>query len=99
MGKTRNGVYHNLSESEYFARVDDITFYFSSKLHLEKFKERYLMNRDIVNYRMKKRYKFEFCFEKLADLELYARIESRGFYIIKNGNVYNSLKQVKLKCE
>ena len=68
MGKTRNGIYYNLLESEYKLTINRITFYFSSSLHRKKFVERYIDERDILNYAQSRRFKAKLNLSVLADL-------------------------------
>ena len=79
---TRAGVCYNFEISPYRVTKDMYTFVFSSQLHVEKFKEKYKENRDIINYSLTKRFGFDVCFDTLADVVLYRKIEKRGFLII-----------------
>lgn len=81
---TRNGVCYDLSISEYRFTEGELTFVFSSKLHLEKFKKKLRENRDIVNYSLSKRFGFTVNVSYLADVVLYKKIETRGFLIVTN---------------
>ncbi|MBQ8426181.1 MAG: hypothetical protein IJX16_00250 [Clostridia bacterium] len=79
---TRNGVCYDLNISSYRCKVDNLTFVFSSKLHLDKFKKKYKENRDIVNYSLTKRFNINVDVSQLADVVLYRKIETRGFLIV-----------------
>lgn len=81
---TRNGVCYDLQRSTYRTKVDGLTFVFSSKLHLDKFKKKYCENRDIVNYSLSKRFNVAVDVSQLADVVLYRKIETRGFLIVTN---------------
>ena len=59
-----------------------MTFVFSSKLHLDKFKKKLKENRDIINYSLMKRFNYYLDVSQLADVVLYRKIETRGFLIV-----------------
>lgn len=85
MPATARGVYHNLKESKYAISNLEVAFFFSSKLYRKKFLENYKENR--VKF---KRRIGEFCdatlnYNMLADIELYKKIEKRGFRAVMQG--------------
>ena len=82
--KTRNGVYYDLKNSCYRTTVDGLTFVFSSKSHLDKFRKKLKENREIINYSLTKRFKVTVNVSQLADIVLYRKIETRGFLILTN---------------
>ena len=79
--KTARGVYLNIEESTYFLVIDDFKLYFSSLFYLKKYKEmieEYIKHRNAVlssicNAKIEAR--------KLLILELYKKIEKRGFLV------------------
>lgn len=79
---TKNGVCYDLTISSYRYTKDNLTFVFSSQLHLDKFKKKLKENRDIINYSLTKRFNFNVDVSQLADVVLYRKIETRGFLII-----------------
>lgn len=79
---SRNGVCYDLSISSYKHTVNGLTFAFSSKLHLDKFKKKLKENRDIINYSLTKRFNVSVDVSQLADIVLYRKIETRGFLIV-----------------
>lgn len=79
---SRNGVCYDLSISSYKHTVNGLTFVFSSKLHLDKFKKKLKENRDIINYSLTKRFNVPVDVSQLADIVLYRKIETRGFLIV-----------------
>lgn len=85
---TRNGIAKDLKTSPYtFTEVVDegvITFYFSSRLHLNNFCEKRDENYTMIYNYIYKRFKFKVDCRMLADCNLYQKIESRGFYITIN---------------
>ena len=92
---TRNGVCYDLPRSTYRIKVDGLTYVFSSKLHLDKFKAKLKENRDIVNYSLTRRFNVAVNVSQLADVVLYKKIETRGFLIVTNEG--NELCQENLK--
>ena len=99
MGKTSHGVYYNLCESEYKLTINHITYYFSSSLHRKKFIERYLEERDILNYAQSRRFKAKLNLSVLADLKTYSNIEKRGFLVVIEGVYYKCLDNINLQLE
>ena len=99
MGKTRNGIYYNLCESEYKLTINHITYYFSSSLHRKNFIERYLEQRDILNYAQSRRFKAKLNLSVLADLKTYSNIEKRGFLVEIEGVYYKCLDNINLQLE
>lgn len=79
---SRNGVVYDLSVSSYRHTVGGLTYVFSSKLHLDKFKKKLKENRDIINYSLTKRFNITVDVSQLADIVLYRKIETRGFLIV-----------------
>jgi YHS domain-containing protein len=78
---TKNGVYYDLTKSTYTYKDGGLTYVFSSKLHLDKFKKKLKENRDIINYSLSKRFNVNVKVSQLADIVLYKKIETRGFLI------------------
>lgn len=99
MGKTRNGIYYNLLESEYKLTINRITFYFSSSLYRKKFVERYIDERNILNYAQSRRFKAKLNLSVLADLKTYSNIEKRGFLVEIEGVYYKCLDNINLQLE
>ena len=49
MAATKNGVYYDFSKSIYRVNIDNYTFVFSSKLHMEKFKKKRKEHAEKIN--------------------------------------------------
>lgn len=81
---TRNGICYDLKISPYIYKDKNLTYHFSSKLHLEKFMEKKIENRVTVNQSLTKRFGYEVVVPELADVVLYRKIETRGFYVVDN---------------
>lgn len=96
MTMTRNGIIYNLKLSPYIIGLNDITFYFSSQNHLEKFTEKLTENREVINYSLSKRFSLTIDVHVLADLILYAKVETRGFLIKHKGEFYTCKKDIIL---
>lgn len=92
----RYEVFQNIEESPYFIDKYGFRFYFSSKVYLEKFKNRLDNFIEIEKIKLKNRYKYEiFSLNKLV-VAFYCKIESRGFrvYLLKDGKEIERLKQL-----
>lgn len=89
---TRNGVAKDLSKSPYvfteFIGDKRLDLFFSSKLHLRNFSEKRQENYNMIYNYIYKRFKYQVDCKMLADLNLYHKIETRGFYVILNKEVY-----------
>ena len=89
---TRNGVAKELSKSPYIYTVltesDVLHLYFSSKLHMKRFNEKRDDNYNMIYNYIYKRFKYQVDCRLLADLNLYQKIENRGFYVKLNKEVY-----------
>ena len=86
MPKTKSGVYYDLTESEFVAEAADFRFYFSSASHMHKFKERICEATKEFNERITKRYGINLSARIAPALALYLKIETRGFYVVRNTN-------------
>lgn len=94
---TRNGIYYNLLESPYAFTLDGIQFFFSSESHMEKFKDKYRYNRNVINASLSNRFKFDINVDKLADFILYRKVETRGFLVIDINKDYG--ERDVIQCE
>lgn len=92
---TRDGVFYNLEYSDFRVDMGELTFVFSSALHMRKFIDRLQNNRDIINYSLSKRFKVKVDVSALADIMLYAKIESRGFLIECKDGKLTCLEDIK----
>ena len=87
MPKTAKGIYHDLRESKYSISIDDIEYFFSSKLYRDKFERELQRNRDKYDWFFNGK-KLDLNFNTLADISLYVIIEKR-VPIIMNSCEYN----------
>lgn len=84
--KTVKGIYLNLNESDYCFNFKGLSFYFSSKMYMEKFKENvlYFVEQETIKFEVK--YKMTINLDLYFMLVLYNRIEKRGFRVYDNIN-------------
>ena len=80
MPKTAKGIYHDLRESKYSISIDDIEYFFSSKLYRDKFERELQRNRDKYDWFFNGK-KLNLNFNTLADISLYVIVEKRGFRV------------------
>ena len=93
------GVCYTLEKTPYITTLGTLTFYFSSKMHLEKFLERFKDNRNRVNESLENRFNVRFSLDVLADILLYKSIETRGFYITKKGKPFTNMNQFHIYAQ
>lgn len=82
MSLTKCGVAYDLEISPYRVMVEGYTYVFSSRMHLNKFKDKLNANRERINKSLTVRFNFPVAINVLCDVTLYERIESRGFLIL-----------------
>lgn len=97
---TRSGVAHDLTISPHLSIVnygkgDELTFVFSSELYVKKFETKLEENRDKINNSLSQRFGFDIKLDKLADIKLYEKTETRGFLILGKEE-YKCLNTIKL---
>lgn len=81
MGPTRNGVFHNLSESPFSYTDCGMTFWFSSQRHLDRFRDQLVARQVAMSATMSKRVGCEVDMSSLAALQLYRQVETFGFMV------------------
>lgn len=91
---TKNGIERNLAKSPYFITRNSITFFFSSKLHLNKFSNKRFEFKNEIKQSLSKRFKIGIDLPIICDLILYKRIETRGFLIFKEGKYYSCVNSI-----
>lgn len=97
---TRSGVAHDLRISPHLYVVkyginDVLTFIFSSEFYMNKFQSKLEENREKINGSLSQRFGFNIKLDKLADIKLYEKTETRGFLIIGKEE-YTCLNTIKL---
>ena len=83
--KTVRGIYHSLDESEYFFKYDNLTFVFSSKLYLKKFMGIYKEYLKENTAKIESKFNSTFYADELILIDLYRKIEKRGFRVLYYG--------------
>lgn len=96
MAISANGVYRKISESTYRIEIDNVVYYFASRNHLEKFKEKLEIKREFINKSLEKRFGIKGVYDVIADLVLYTNVETYGFYITINGRSCDCLENLQL---
>lgn len=93
---SKRGIAYNLEITPYLIKIGDITYHFSSVNHLEKFTEKLEENRALISASLSNRFGFDIKPYILADLALYSKVETRGFYVSKGSESYKCKKEVRL---
>jgi len=94
--KSRSNVYRILSESPFTHEEENIKFFFASQNHLDSFTEKKEENRNSINGSLSNRFKMAISLNVLADITLYSKIETRGFYLEIGGVSISWLDKVIL---
>ena len=90
---------YELRKSPYTVTANGTKYYFSSKLHADKFRERLEDKRNQVNYSLSNRFNMHIKLDAIADIMLYVSIEKRGFYILTEGGAAECLSSILLNGE
>ncbi len=103
MAITKGGVFYDLEESYfeftvYTATNEPVTFVFSSKSHLDKFRGQVGEFIDDFNMSIRRKYGISPHMRGYPAVILYSRIETRGFKIYWHG-CCRSLKEVEEKMK
>ena len=85
--KTKRGIYLNLNESDYKTSIDQLTFYFSSKLYLQKFLRYVDSFVDNEANKLYNKYKISNKNKMYFMVAYYKRVEKRGFRIVLNNKI------------
>ena len=83
---TERGICLNLNESDYKLTIEGITFYFSSKVYLEKFKMKVKEFISIETAKIYVKYKINLNLDIYFMIAYYKRIEKRGFRVFDEVN-------------
>lgn len=89
---TKGGVERNLPCSPYSHKLNNLTFYFSSRIYKEKFVSALANYTHDFRLTLEKKLSIAVigC-EDIASILLYKRTEKRGFYVTYSKQVYNTL--------
>ena len=80
--KTRKGIYLDLKDSDYFYRIGELKFYFSSVTYREKFIKKYENYAREEKRKVELKYRFSLK-ESIFYFTIYSKIETRGFRVAK----------------
>ena len=83
--QTIRGIYYDLNESDFTFSYDRLTFYFSSRYYLNKFKSMYVNYIKQETLKLSSRYKCIVYGDEMILLSLYKNIEKRGFRVEYKG--------------
>lgn len=75
-------IYHDIEKSKYTFKYDHLTFYFSAPLYLNKFKDKYIEYIKSETDKFNSRFRMIIYADELFLLELYRKIEKRGFKVL-----------------
>lgn len=78
------GIYYNLDETVYSFDYDNLKFYFSSRFYLDKFKKEYIGYLKTETLKLQSKYKCILYADEMILLDLYKKIEKRGFRVLYN---------------
>lgn len=98
---TKNGIYHDLTETLYHYRVGSYKFYFSSKFNRDRFIAKYPNYVKEQSFKFKDRFRFNLKNYDLFLFTLYSIIEKRGFLVEeyleeKLNNSYNKIPMLDI---
>lgn len=96
---TRNGIEYDFKKSPFKIRLHNLTFVFSSNLHLQKFKEKRTERNQRINESLSNRFNIYIESGLLSDLLLYSEIETRGFLILNERGETLCRNKIKLSIE
>lgn len=85
---SKYGVCYDLHRSPYWVEVSGLKFHFSTLAHAQKFEREVTAKQEWLTDSMCRRFHFVVDCDRLAALQLYERIEGRGFLVtLPNGEV------------
>lgn len=86
----RSIIYNDLNDSDYTFQYNNLTFYFSSRFYLEKFKNSFIEFLKTENDKLNIKFMGKIKCDEMILILLYKKIEKRGFKILKNGKELNN---------
>lgn len=97
---SRGGICYNLEVTPFFITEKyenrKVTFNFSSEFYKTKFINQIEEHREKINESLSKRFGLVVFNPILADIVLYSKVESRGFYLLIDDKEYKCLSNIKL---
>lgn len=93
---TEYGVCYDVRNSPYVYEWRSYRFHFSSVKHLEKFRDNVRMREEWLEDSLTRRFKYRVHAAWLAVFQLYAQVETRGFYVeAYYGSTWEALEEVE----
>lgn len=97
---SRGGICYNLEVTPFFIKNKyeeyKVLFHFSSDFYKNKFESQVNEHREKINKSLSKRFGLSYINPILADIVLYSKIETRGFYLLINDEEFKCLNSIKL---
>lgn len=97
---SRGGICYNLEMTPFLKsdKYDEtkVVFHFSSDFYKNKFESQVEEHREKINQSLSKRFGLTYINPILADIVLYSKVESRGFYLLINDKEFKCLSSIKL---
>ena len=97
---SRGGICYNLEVTPFFIKNKyegyEVIFNFSSDFYKNKFKTQIDKHREKINESLSKRFGLLYINPILADIVLYSKVETRGFYLLINNKEFKCLSNIKL---
>ena len=93
---TENGVCYDLENTPYTFNRKGIEYHFSSETHRGKFVRNIVKREEWLADSLSRRFKVKFDGSLLAGLQLYSQVESRGYYVVVEGEVCKCRGEVQL---
>lgn len=79
-----NIIYHDINKSNYYFKHENLTFYFSSLLYLNKFTKQYTSYIEEESAKLNNKFNMTVISKKVFLITLYKKIEKRGFRVLLN---------------
>lgn len=79
-----NIIYHDINKSKYYFKHENLTFYFSSLLYLNKFTKQYTSYIEEESAKLNNKFNMTVISKKVFLITLYKKIEKRGFRVLLN---------------
>ena len=94
-------VVYDIYESDYYFKVDDLTFYFSSEFNRKRFTTKYINYVNEETYKIKAKYHVNIEISKYLLFAFYKKIEKRGFRVLtyKNDDIIELNEDYIFKTE
>lgn len=100
VARVSQNIYYNIDDSNLSVTYEELTFFFSSDVNMNKFIKRRERNLEEKRWLVSARYIVQIDTPNLYDLMLYVSIEKRGFKVItREGEVVRCLEFLKLGGE